>query len=148
MSLKDTISNDMKQFMKDKDVLALEAVRMLRAEIKNAEIDMKKELDDNEVIRVVQSSLKKNKESVEIYAKAGRDDLVAKEQRYIDVLTKYMPEQLSESELTDMIKSTLAELGDIDPKTGFGAAMKAVLAKVGNKADGKLVSAKVKEILG
>ncbi|MDR2870046.1 MAG: GatB/YqeY domain-containing protein [Deferribacteraceae bacterium] len=148
MALKDVIAEDMKLFMKAKDTYALEAIRMLRSEIKNTEIDMKTELDDAGVLKVVQSAQKKHKEALEEFTNAGRTDLMAKSQTYVDTLSKYLPTQLSDSELDAAVREAIAELGELDPKSGFGQAMKAAIAKVGSRADGKLISAKVKEILG
>ncbi|MDR2884928.1 MAG: GatB/YqeY domain-containing protein [Deferribacteraceae bacterium] len=147
MSIKDTINEDMKNYMRSKDTLALEAVRMLKSEIKNKEIDEMKELTDDGVLKIIHSTIKKNKEAAEIYAKAARKDLEDKENRYSEVLSKYLPAQMGEGELQSIVKAVLADMPDVDPKTGFGVVMKAVLAKVGNQADGKTVSAVVKQTL-
>lgn len=144
MSIKTTIDADMKQYMRDKDIFALEAVRMLKSEIKNAEIEKKKELEDDEVIKVVQSAIKKNKDALESCVNAGRNDLADKERKYIDTLSKYMPAQLSEAEIVEIIKSVIAEQGG---SANFGTVMKASMARVGSQADGKIVSAKVKELM-
>jgi uncharacterized protein YqeY len=146
--LKKAVSDDMKQYMKAKDTYALEAVRMLMADIKNAEIDSQKEMVDDDVVQAVKSALRKHKESLEMYSQGDRPELVEKTQRYIDTLTKYLPAQLSDAELEALVRSAIAELGDINPKTDFGKAMKAAMTKVGNKADGKLISEKVKQVLG
>ncbi len=147
MPLKITINEDMKQYMKDKDTYALEAIRMLKSEIKYAEIEQKKELDDDSIIKVLQSAIKKNKEAAEIYEKAGRSDLRDKENRYSEVLSKYLPEQLDSARVKEIVQSLVAEMGNVDPKTGFGAVMKAAMAKIGGSAEGKTVSAAVKEVL-
>lgn len=148
MLLKEQITEDMKAYMKNKDTYALEAIRMLRAEIKNAEIELQKELADGDIIKVIQSTIKKNKEAAEIYDKAGRTDLRDKELRYTEVLSKYMPKQLEKSEVEAIVREVVKELGDIDPKTGFGAVMKAAVAKIGSSADGKMINSVVREVLG
>ena len=147
MPLKAAINDDMKQYMKDKDTYALEAVRMLKSEIKYVEIEQQKELDDDGIIKVLQSAIKKNKEAAEIYEKAGRTDLRDKENRYTEVLSKYMPEQLDSAKVKEIVSSVIAEMGTVDPKTAFGAVMKASMSKIGNRAEGKTVSAVVKEVL-
>jgi hypothetical protein len=130
--------------MKEKNQVALGAIRMLRSEIRNAEIDKSGDLDDEEIVRVVKSSIKKRKDSANQYRDAGRDDLAAKEEEEIEVLEKYMPKQLSEEEIKEIIAEEMKELDIIDKKH-FGRIMKEVMAKVGNRADGKLVSKMVKE---
>lgn len=144
MGLKDQILEDMKTYMKEKNQVALGAIRMLRSEIKNAEIDKSGDLTDDEVIRVISSSIKKRKDSVNQYRDAGRHDLAAKEEEEIKVLEKYMPEQLSEEEIKEIIVEEMKEL-DTPDKKYFGKIMKNVMAKVGNRADGKLVNKMVKE---
>ena len=148
MTLKERINEDMKNYMRAKDVYALEAVRMLKADIKNAEIDVKKELNDEEIIKLARSFIKKHNEAAEICEKAGRSDLLAKEQKYLAVIEAYLPKQLSREELIAVVKEVRASLGEIDAKTGFGTLMKAVMAKVGSAADGKLVGQLIKEVLG
>ncbi|MGA1845874.1 GatB/YqeY domain-containing protein [Deferribacter abyssi] len=144
MSLKNQILEDMKKFMKEKNEIALGAIRMLRAEIKNAEIEKKKELIDDEIIQVVQSAIKKRKDAVEQYEKAGRADLAEKEKKEIVVLAKYLPEQLTEEELKEIIKEEIDKLESKDKKY-FGQVMKGVMAKVKGRADGKLVNKLVNE---
>jgi len=147
MPLKVTINEDLKRYMKDKDTYALEAIRMLKSEIKYAEIEKKIELDDDGIIKVLQSAIKKNKEAAEIYEKAGRADLRDKENKYTEVLSKYMPEQLDGVMIKEIAGSVIAEMGESDSKTNFGAVMKAVMSKIGNRAEGKVVSAVIKEML-
>ncbi|MDR0454375.1 MAG: GatB/YqeY domain-containing protein [Deferribacteraceae bacterium] len=147
MPLKLTINEDLKKYMKDKDTYALEALRMLKSEVKNAEIEHKKEFDDDDIVKILQSSIKKNKEAAEIYEKAGRADLRDKENRYTEVLSKYLPEQFDSAKIKEIIISVINGMGDIDPKTSFGVVMKAAMLKIGVRAEGKMVSAAVKEIL-
>ena len=96
MSLKEQILEDIKHYMKEKDSVALNAVRMLKSDVKNAEIAAISELDDEGVIKVVMSSIKKRKDSAEIYAKNGRQELADKELAEIKVLEKYLPAQLDD----------------------------------------------------
>lgn len=144
MGLKERILEDMKQYMKDKNQVALGAVRMLRSEIRNAEIDKADDLDDDEIVKLISSAIKKRKDSARQYSDAGREDLASKELEEIDVLEKYMPEQLSEEEVRDIVTNEISKLDSPDKKY-FGQVMKAVMSKVGNSADGKLVNKLVKE---
>lgn len=144
MALKERILEDMKQFMRDKNQVALGTVRMLRSEIRNAEIDKSRDLDDDEIVKVVSSDIKKRKDSAKQYEEADRQDLASKELEEIKVLERYMPEQLSEDEVRDIVNNEISKLDSPDKKY-FGQIMKAVMAKVGSKADGKLVNKLVKE---
>ncbi len=146
MTLKEQILEDIKHYMKEKDNVALNAVRMLKSDVKNAEIAAIKELDDEGVIKVVASSIKKRKDSAEIYIKNGRQDLADKELAEIKVLEKYLPAQLDDEAIKAVIKEVIASLDD-NMKKNFGAVMKNVMAKVGASAEGKKVSELIKGML-
>lgn len=139
MTLKERILEDMKRYMKEKNQVYLDTVRMLKSDVKNAEIEAMKELQEADIIKLVQTSIKKRKDSAEIYTKAGRKELADKEFAEIKALEAYLPEQLSDVELTKIIKETVAELED-DMKKNFGAVMKKVMPKVAGKAEGKKIS--------
>ncbi len=146
MTLKEQILEDIKHYMKEKDNVALNAVRMLKSDVKNAEIAAIKELDDEGVIKVVASSIKKRKDSAEIYIKNGRQDLADKELAEIKVLEKYLPAQLDDEAIKAVINEVIASLDD-NTKKNFGAVMKNVMAKVGSSAEGKRVSELIKGML-
>ena len=146
MTLKEQILEDIKHYMKEKDNIALNAVRMLKSDIKNAEIAAIKELDDECIIKVVASSIKKRKDSAEIYIKNSRQDLADKELAEIKVLEKYLPAQLDDESIKAVINEVIASLDD-NMKKNFGAVMKNVMAKVGSSAEGKRVSEVIKGIL-
>ncbi len=146
MTLKEQILEDIKHYMKEKDNIALNAVRMLKSDIKNAEIAAIKELDDEGIIKVVASSIKKRKDSAEIYIKNSRQDLADKELAEIKVLEKYLPAQLDDESIKAVINEVIASLDD-NMKKNFGAVMKNVMAKVGSSAEGKRVSELIKGIL-
>ena len=146
MTLKEQILEDIKHYMKEKDNVALNAVRMLKSDVKNAEIAAIKELDDEGVIKVVASSIKKRKDSAEIYIKNGRQDLADKELAEIKVLEKYLPPQLDDEAIKAAINEVIASLDD-NMKKNFGAVMKNVMAKVGSSAEGKRVSELIKGML-
>lgn len=146
MTLKEQILEDIKHYMKEKDNIALNAVRMLKSDIKNAEIAAIKELDDECIIKVVASGIKKRKDSAEIYIKNSRQDLADKELAEIKVLEKYLPAQLDDESIKAVINEVIASLDD-NMKKNFGAVMKNVMAKVGSSAEGKRVSELIKGIL-
>ncbi len=146
MSLKEQILEDIKHYMKEKDSVALNAVRMLKSDVKNAEIAAISELDDEGVIKVVMSSIKKRKDSAEIYAKNGRQELADKELAEIKVLEKYLPAQLDDESIKKIINEVISSLDD-NSKKNFGIVMKTVMAKVGAQAEGKKVSELIKGIL-
>ncbi len=146
MTLKEQILEDIKHYMKEKDNVALNAVRMLKSDVKNAEIAAIKELDDEGVIKVVASSIKKRKDSAEIYIKNGRQDLADKELAEIKVLEKYLPAQLDDEAIKAVINEVISSLDD-SMKKNFGAVMKNVMAKVGSSAEGKRVSELIKGML-
>ena len=146
MTLKEQITEDMKKYMREKDSVSLNAVRMLKSEIKNAEIAAIKELDDDGVIKVVQSSIKKRRDAAELYSNANRQELADKELAEIKALEKYLPAQLSEAELEAIIKDTIAEL-EPDKQKNVGIVTKMVMAKVTGKADGRTVNGMIKRII-
>lgn len=146
MTLKEQILEDIKHYMKEKDTVALNAVRMLKADIKNAEIAAIKELDDEGVIKVIMSSIKKRRDSIEVYEKNGRQELADKELAEIKALEKYLPAQLSDDEIKEVVTDVINSLDDSNKKN-FGVVMKAVMAKVSGQAEGKKVSEIIKGMM-
>ena len=145
MSLKEQLLQDMKDAMKAKEAgkTALSVIRMVRSAIRNTEIDGKCELDDAGVGAVIAKEMKQRKESLADFEKAGRADLVEQVKAEMAVLEKYMPKQLSEGEIRKIVTDIVA--GNDGMK--MGDVMKLVMPKVKGKADGKLVSQIVREIL-
>ena len=145
MSLKEQLLQDMKDAMKAKEAgkTALSVIRMVRSAIRNTEIDGKCELDDAGVGAVIAKEMKQRKESLADFEKAGRADLVEQVKAEMAVLEKYMPKQLSEDEIRKIVTDIVA--GNDGMK--MGDVMKAVMGELKGKADGKVVSAIVKEIL-
>ena len=111
MSIKDLLTEDMKQAMKDKESgkLRLSVIRMARANIKNIEIDEKRELNDDEVLAVLVKEVKMRQDSLEEFAKAGREELVEQAKQEIAILRKYLPEQLSDEELRALVEEAVAD---------------------------------------
>ena len=146
MSIKQTISEDMKTFMRAKDTARLGAVRLLHASIKQKEVDERIELSDDQVLTVIQKMLKQRKDSIEAYQKANRQDLIDQEQLEIDVLTKYMPEPLTDGEVRTMIDEVIAEVNATDMKD-MGKVVGVLKSKIAGRADMGQVSKTVREKL-
>jgi uncharacterized protein YqeY len=146
MSLSEKLSSDMKSAMKSKETVKLSVIRMVRSEVKNREIDKGESLTDDEIMALLNSFMKKGRDSFEQFTKGGREELAAKEKEEIEIIQSYLPEQLSEDEVTALVKETISETGAGGPKD-FGVVMKTVMAKTKGKADGKVVSGLVKKLL-
>ena len=148
MSIKDQLTADMKQAMKDREAgkLRLSVIRMVRANIKNVEINDKKELTDDEVLAVLMKEVKMRQDSVEEFQKAGSDELVAQAKEEIAILKKYLPEALSDDELKAIVAEVIAAVGATSPKD-VGKVMQAVMAKTKGRADGKRINVMVRELL-
>jgi uncharacterized protein YqeY len=138
-SLKSRIDQDIKEALKARNSLKLGVLRMLKSEIKYREIDKGSELSDEEVISVLSSSVKKRKESIEQFQKGGREDLVSREKTELEVIRGYMPEQLTEEELSRIILLAIQESNATGP-ADLGKVMKSIMPQVKGKADGKLIN--------
>ena len=147
MVLKQKVEADTKAALKGRDAEKVSTLRMLSAALKNKEIDKRRQLTDDEVIETIRSLIKQRKDSVEQFAKGGRQDLVDKETAEIAVLEIYLPQQLPLEELEALVREAVAETGAQGAKD-MGKVMKAVAAKAAGRADNKLVSELVKKALG
>jgi hypothetical protein len=140
------LTEDMKTAMKAGDKARLSVVRMLLSELKNARIAQGSELDDPAAHKVIASYAKKRREAMEAARDGGRADLVEKERFEYDVTVSYLPRQMGEDELRSIVCRHIEQCGATGGQA-FGVVMKAVMAEVGSGADGKLVSALVRELL-
>ena len=138
-SLKRRINQDAKEALKSKDTLTLSVLRMLKSEIRYKEIERGSELSDDDVISVLSTAIKKRKDSIQQFEKGGRDDLASKEKEELAVVIKYMPEQVSEEELSQIISQAISEEGATGA-SDLGKVMKLVMPKVRGRADGKKVN--------
>lgn len=148
MNLEQRIMADMKDAMKSKNEAALRSLRAVKAAIiiaKTAE-GASGEIKEEEELKLLQKLVKQRKDSLEIYKTQNREDLAQKEMEEIEVIEKFLPKQLSDEELTAELKAILEETGATSP-ADMGKVMGAATKKLGGKADGKAISAKVKEIL-
>ena len=146
MSLKDTITADMKDAMRAKQAQRLGTIRMLLAAIKQKEIDEQIVVDDTATIAIVDKLIKQRKDSIAAYETAQRPELAAIEQAEIEVLKAYLPERMSEQEVINAVKAIVAQIGATGPGD-MGKVMGAVKAALAGKADMGQVSAAVKAAL-
>jgi len=147
MTFIDRIQKDMIEAMKSKEELRLSVLRMMKSALKNKEIEKIRPLEDAESLQVLQTLVKQRRESVEQFARGGRQDLVDKETKEIAILETYLPAAPSDAELTAAIEAALAETGANSPKA-MGAVIKAAKARLEGKAvDGKALADRVKDHL-
>jgi uncharacterized protein len=147
MSLHDRLSEDLKLAMKSRDQLRKDVIRMIKAAILNKEVELKRDLDDVEMSRVMTTLVKQRRESVEQFEKAQRTELAAKERKEIEIIESYLPKPLSPQELETIVTSVIAETESHSLKD-MGMVMKAVMARLaGQSIDGKQVSELVKSKL-
>jgi hypothetical protein len=146
MNLEERLVEEMKQAMKSNDKLRLSTIRMIRSASKNKEIELRKKLEDEDVVKVIQAMVRKGEESVEQFQTGGRMDLVEKEKKEIEILKSFLPQPLSQEEILKIIDQSIQETQASSLKD-IGKVMKCVMPKIGGKADGKLINQLVKERL-
>jgi len=147
MGLRETIDADIKEALKSGAKDKVSTLRMLSAALKNKQIDKRRPLTEEEVVETVRTLIKQRKDSIEQFAKGGRQDLVDKETAEVPVLEVYLPRQLSREELEGIVREVVAQTGAQGARD-MGKVMKALIPLVGARADGKLVSELVKHALG
>lgn len=139
MSLQETIQNQLIHATKEKNAIRVSTLRMLRAAMKNREVELQADLDDQEILRLIRTQIKQRKESIHQFKEGGRDDLVNKEEQELAILMSFMPEQLSPEAINNVVIAVIQELGAKDMKD-MGRVMKTVMGQLANAADGKLVN--------
>lgn len=147
MSLKEKIRDDLKTSMKNQDKVSLGVLRLLNSDIRNKEIELIREVTDDEVVKIIKSNVKKRKDSIEMYRQGKREDLAKQEEGELEILQKYLPKEMDESVIREMVKSLMVKKGLNKPED-FGSLMKEVMKETKGNADGKTVSSLVKEELG
>ena len=147
MSLKDSITEDMKSAMKAGDKDRLKVVRLILAAIKQVEVDSRKQLDDAAVLSVLDKMVKQRRDSVEQFTRGGRDDLAAVEQAEIEVLESYLPAKMDDAELDALIDETISATG-AESIRDMGKVMGVIKSKAAGRADMGVVGSRVKERLG
>jgi len=146
MGLKERLLQDMKEALKAKDKVKLSTIRMINSLIKNAEIDKRGELTDEEIIQLLMKYAKQRREAIEMYEKGGRQDLVEKEKAELEIVESYLPKQLSEDEIRELVREAIEAVGASSPKD-LGKVMQYVMPKVKGRADGSLVNKIAREEL-
>ena len=146
MSLKQKLQEDLKSSMKNKDAIKKSVITLIRSSIKQYEVDNRVELEDGEIVDLIAKQLKQTRDSRDEFAKAGREDLVSKAEAEIEVLKEYLPQQLSEEELNEIVISTISEVGATSMKD-MKTIMSSIMPKVKGRADGKLINELVKKNL-
>ena len=146
MTLNEQIAKDMVTYMKSKDSFALGVVRMVKGAIQLEKINLKRDLNDEEVIAVVAKQIKMRNDSISEFEKAGRDDLVTQYKKEIDLLNKYMPVQLSEDEINEIIDEAFASINPTGPKD-MGLIMREISPKLKGRADMGKVNTLIKDRL-
>lgn len=146
MNIKEELMKELKESMQQKDTLRKDTVTMLRAAILKVEKDTQKELKLEEMQAIVAKEIKNRKESITEFEKGAREDLIEKTKREIEILAKYLPEQLTNEEILVLIKNAIESVGATSMKD-MGKVMGAIKTAVSGKADGKLVSDLVREEL-
>ena len=146
MTIDERITLDLTEAMKAGRKHQVETLRMLRAQIKDAKIDKQKDFSEVDVERVLLKAVKSRKESIKMYKEGNREDLVAKESIEVELITKYIPQQLSIEEIDHIIQETINSL-NITSEKDLGRIMGSLMPKVTGRADGKLVQQKVRDAL-
>ena len=146
MTMQTRLNDDMKQAMRDRDVLRRDVIRYLRSEVKNQEIRDQKELDDAGVIQVLSRQAQQRRDSIEAYRDADRQDLVDKEESELSVIMAYLPQQMTQEEITALVQKVVAEVGASGPED-MGKVMGAIMPQVRGKAEGREVNAIVQQTL-
>lgn len=146
MNLAERLNDDMKQAMKAGEKFRLQTIRMVRASIKNHEIELRRPLDDNETLNILSRELKQRRDSLLDFEKGGREDLVSNVRAEIEIISEYLPQQLTEEEIKAIVVQTMQETG-ASSKADLGKLMGALMPKVKGVADGKLVNAIVQQSL-
>lgn len=146
MSLSEILSDDLKNALKTGQKDTLSVIRMIKAAVKNKEIEKGAALSDEEIHGVLMTLARQRKDSIEQFSKGNRQDLVEKETGELSIVQSYLPEQLTEEEVEEIIKNAVTE-SNANGAKDMGKVMKAVMVKVKGRADGRLVSALVKETL-
>ena len=146
MTLKDRLLSDMRTAMKQKDTVRKTVLSMARAAILQLEKDKRTELDDQGVMEVIAKEIKSRKEALEMFKQGGRQDLVEQNEKEIEILGEYLPPQLSESEIREIIRETIEKVGAAGMKD-MGKVMGAVMPQVKGRAEGGTVNRLVKAML-
>ncbi len=146
MSLKERIDADYKEAMKARDAVRISVLRLLRSAIHNEEINRQRPLTEDEILGVIQSEVRKRKESIEAFVQGGRQDLVDRESAELAILESYLPQALTREELVALVQETIREVGALSLRD-MGKVMAVLMPKVRGRADGREVNELVRQML-
>ena len=146
MTLKDRLTNDLKEAMKNKEQVRKSVVTLIRAGIKQHEVDTRQELTDDDIISLISKQMKQRKDALAEFEKANRTDLIEQTNQEIAILENYLPKQLDDVELKEIIIKVVEEVGATSMKD-MGKIMDKTFSLVEGRADGKRINAMVKQIL-
>ncbi|KLO25039.1 GatB/YqeY domain-containing protein [Marinitoga sp. 1155] len=144
MELINKLNNDIKKFMKEKNSKALNAIKILKTEIKKAEVEKQRELNEEEILTIIRKQIKMRRDSIEQYSNAGRNDLVEEEKYELEILQQYLPPEMSDEEIENIVKDIINEIGE---NAKFGQIMGLAMKKLKGKVDGNRVNSIVKKLL-
>ncbi|WP_424687322.1 MAG: GatB/YqeY domain-containing protein [Halarcobacter ebronensis] len=147
MSLKQKLKDDLKLAMREKNIVKRDSIRSINTMIKQIEVDERKELNDEDILKLIQKGIKQREEAITQYKEASREDLVEKEQEQVDVFKEYMPQQLSDEDLETAMKEIIAKVGATTIKD-MGKVMGTASKKLAGVADGKRINEMTKKLLG
>lgn len=140
MSLQEDLNKDLKSALLAKDSIKVSTLRMIKSSIKNQEIELKKELNDDEIIKIFRKELKKRQDSINAYREANRIELVEQEEKEFEIIDRYLPDMMSEEDINKIVDEVILE--GID---NFGQIMKEVITRSKGQADGQIVQKLVKD---
>ena len=144
--LKEKLMSDLKEAMKEKSEIKKNTVQMVRAAILQIEKDKNIEVEDNQIIDIIAKEVKKRKDAAKDFEKSGREDLIEKNNKEIEILSTYLPKQLAKDEIESIVKVVIQEIDAKDMKD-MGRVMKVAKEKIGAAADGKTINEVVKDLL-
>jgi len=146
VDLKERLFADLKQAMRDRDVVRREALRMARSAVQYAEIDLQRDATDEEVVAIIGKEVKARREAIDMFRQGGRRDLVVEEEAGVAVLESYLPQQLSRDAIAGVVQRIVEGLGVSGPQS-LGAVMKTAMGELRERADGKIVNEVARAIL-
>jgi uncharacterized protein len=144
--LQQQITEDLKKAIRSKEEIRVSCLRLLKASIKNKQVEKGRDLSDEEVIGLISSAIKKGKEAIEAFRKGKREDLATKEESEIRILQEYLPRQLGTEEIEKIVREVVSQLGASGPKD-LGKVMKEAVARMAGRADGKTVNEIARNVL-
>ncbi len=146
MTMKVRLEDDLKQAMRSRDTVRRDVIRYLRSEIRNQEIRVQEDLDDDGVVQVLSRQAQQRRDSIEAFSEASRTDLVEKEESELEIILEYMPQQMTSDEIALLVQQVVAEVGASGPGD-MGKVMSQIMPQVRGRAEGREVSSIVMETL-